>query len=76
MNQTKTDLHPCPGKSIGGIRNYIRNMAKSPLTPLCIVHCGVQDVTSRDRKSVQDIVADFDELIRTAKEHGVIVFEL
>ena len=68
MNQSKTDLHPCPGKSINGIKTYVKNMAKSASTPMCILHCGATDCTSRDRKNTREILEDFDDLIAAAKE--------
>ena len=67
MDQSKIDLHPCPGKSISGIRNYIRNMSKSQTTPLCILHCGAQDITSRERRTTPEIISDFGELISQAQ---------
>ena len=55
MSRTKKaeieiDLHPCPGKTVNGVKRYIEsNLRRDPTIPLCILHVGTNDCSTRDR---------------------------
>ena len=55
MSRTKKaeieiDLHPCPGKTVNGVKRYIEsNLRRDPSIPLCILHVGTNDCSTRDR---------------------------
>ena len=55
MSRTKKadveiDLHPCPGKTVNGVKRYIEgNLRRDPNIPLCILHVGTNDCSTRDR---------------------------
>lgn len=66
----QVDLHPQPGKTINGVRKYIDvSIQKDPTVPVCIIHVGTNDASTRDRKrKIDDIVVDFRELFQLCSE--------
>ena len=60
------DLHPQPGKTITGVRKYIEGtITKDVDAPICILHVGTNDASTRDRKrKLDEVILDFEDIFK------------
>ena len=84
MSRTKKadveiDLHPCPGKTVNGVKRYIEsNLRRDPNIPLCILHVGTNNAsTLRDNTPIRQCaeeIFDVMELLNSIYPQAEIWF--